>query len=240
MTTDDLFPSSEKGIVLALDVVTLEDLRALIELATDVPEVVGWKVGFTLALRFGLPKVVATITETSNLPIIYDHQKAGTDIPEMGAPFATLCRESGVQGVIFFPHAGPVTLENFVSSAFKNGLYPIVGLVMTHRAYLEREGGYIIDSAPMSICETAIELGVKGFVLPGTKTDIITQFASGPLATVEGASILMPGIGSQGGSVEEGLNAAFPHSRYAIIGSAIYNAPDPKSALEAFAVRVRS
>jgi orotidine-5'-phosphate decarboxylase len=136
--------------------------------------------------------------------------------------------------VIFFAQAGPRTLEGFVTAAFDADLMPIVGLVMTHDAYLASEGGYIVDEAPQRMAETAIGLGVTDFVLPGTKPEIVQRFAAGSLSGVKGASIMMPGIGSQGGSLGTAFQAARPHRRFAIIGSAIYGAKDPRAALESF------
>ena len=43
-----------------------------------------YKVGLSLALDCGLPKVVEIAREYTDKPIIYDHLKAGTDIPEVG------------------------------------------------------------------------------------------------------------------------------------------------------------
>jgi orotidine-5'-phosphate decarboxylase len=227
------------GIIIAADVSTLDDLRQLAHLGAQCSEVVAIKVGFSLALRYGLPAVVKLIKETCNLPVIYDHQKAGTDIPDMGKPFAEVCSEAGVKGVIFFPHAGPRTLEKFVVAAVDSGLEPILGLVMTHPAYLCSEGGFIADEAPERICELGIRLGVTSFVLPGTKPDITSRFTQGLLKSVTPAKIMMPGIGSQGGSISIALDATRGHHAFPIIGSAIYKAADPKAALLQFASEMR-
>jgi orotidine-5'-phosphate decarboxylase len=239
MSEDAAFLSHKTGIILAADVAELADVRRLAELGAEVPEVVGLKVGFTLALRHGLGVVVNAVKEVSQLPVIYDHQKAATDIPAMGAPFAAACRAGGVEGVIFFAQAGPRTLEAFVAAAFDHGLSPIVGLAMTHPAYLQSEGGFIADDAPDRICKIAIEMGVRHYVLPGTKTDLVARFAGGPLKAVSGATIMMPGIGSQGGTIASAFQAAAPHGRFAIVGSAIYRAPGPRAALLAMAEEVR-
>ncbi len=82
------------GIIIACDVEAIEELRSLVEIARDSSVVVGYKVGFSLALRFGLPAVVSEVKNLTAAPVIYDHQKAGTDIPQMGQPFAACCAES--------------------------------------------------------------------------------------------------------------------------------------------------
>jgi orotidine-5'-phosphate decarboxylase len=234
MSVHNLQLRSEKGIILAADVSDLDDLSRLVRTCAGFSEIAAIKVGFTLALKYGLSAVVTAINAVSSLAVIYDHQKAGTDIPQMGKPFAEVCRDAGVKAVIFFPQAGPKTLEGFVSAAFDAGMTPIVGLVMTHAAYLKSEGGYIVDEAPELMAKAAVELGVKDFVLPGTKPEIVKRFASGLLSNVKTASIMMPGIGSQGGSLKSAFRAALPHRRFAIIGSAIYAAKEPRLALENF------
>src|SRR2546427_843311 len=208
MSVQDPFIELNAGIILAADVFTLEELRSFVQGGSEFPEVVAVKVGFMLGLKYGLPAVVQSVNEVVGLPVIYDHQKAGTDIPQMGKPFASVCRDAGVSGVIFFPQAGPKSLEGFVKGAFDSGLTPIVGLVMTHEAYLKAEGGYIVDEAPSRMAETAVVMGVKDFVLPGTKPEIVKRFASGALSNVQNASIMMPGIGSQGGSLTNAFRAA--------------------------------
>jgi len=233
------FLNTGKGIIVAADVSTIASLRHIADISSQVPEVVAIKVGFSLALRYGLPSVVSSVDEVCTLPVIYDHQKAATDIPAMGKPFAKVCHEAGVQGVIFFPQVGPKTLEAFISAAFDFGLVPIVGLVMTHPAYLQSEGGFISDVAPDVICKITIDSGVRSFVLPGTKPDVVASFADNSLAPIQPAAIMMPGIGSQGGSIRRAFDAVKGHNPFAIIGSAIYNAPDPKLALEKFAVEMK-
>jgi len=232
---DRLVPDGHsRAIAIAADVSSLGDLDVLVSAAADCPDVCALKVGFSLVLRHGLPAVVSAVKRNSTLPVIYDHQKAGTDIPQMGGPFADACREAGADAVIIFPQSGPRTLEAFVSAAFKCELVPIVGIMMTHPGYLAEDGGFLIDNAPISICEKALALGVTEFVLPGTKPDVVRQFAAGALRSIR-ATIWMPGIGSQGGALRPALDSAAPHIAVGIIGSAIYDSPDPRAALHAFA-----
>ncbi len=221
----------DTGVIISADVTSLEALVAIIALAGTSAKVVAIKVGFTLVLRFGLRRVVKEIKTRSSLPVIYDHQKGGTDIPEMGLPFASACGDSGVDGVIFFPQSGPRTLEAFVRTAIQEGLLPIVGLVMTHSGYLVSEGGYIADSAADDIYRIATNLGVSTFVLPGTKPELVRTFAAKLAQDVPDATIMMPGIGSQGGDVSTSFEAARPVRHFAIIGSSIYAATDPRQAL---------
>ncbi len=228
-------PSGRQGIILAADVSTLGELERLAELAAGArAEVTAIKLGFQLALRHGLRTLTDRVKSVLDISLIYDHQKAGTDIPAMGVPFAEVCKESGIDSVIIFPHAGPSTLEAFVRAAFQQALSPIVGLVMSHDAYLQSEGGFLADDSPARICRAALDLGVTRFVLPGTKPSIIREFATKHLSTVRPVDILMPGIGTQGGAIETAFAAVGRHSPFAIVGSSIYRAADPVAALQEF------
>jgi orotidine-5'-phosphate decarboxylase len=232
---DDLFRGRETGIIPAADVESLSELRRIAEIARALPEVVAIKIGFSLSILPGLKTAARVVQRVASLPVIYDHQKAGTDIPKTGDLFARRCSKAGADAVIIFPHGGPETLEQYIKGALKYDLIPMVGLEMTHKAYKRSEGGWMADESPDEACAIAISLGVNHFVLPGTRPGTVRRFALGPLHNLARATILMPGIGSQGGSIATAFAAAAPHRRFAIIGSAIYDADDPQKALKAFA-----
>lgn len=229
------------GIIIACDVDSLDAFRSIVEMSHCQEGVVGYKIGFSLALRFGLKKVTEIARNLSNLSVIYDHQKAGTDIPQMGEPFAKCCSDCGISGVIIFPQAGPETLRAFVKAITGHDMMPIVGGMMTHPSYLQSDGGFITDVAPSVIYREALNLGVTHFVLPGNRPNDVRQYATDVLSRGEGTlSLLMPGIGSQGGQIKDAFDAAAGHRCYAIVGSAIYGASDPLKALLSFTEQVRS
>lgn len=220
------------GIILACDISNLQDLSTLVRCGEKSEAVVGYKIGFTLGLRFGLRRVVEIIRRDSSHPIIYDHQKAGTDIPQMGAPLAKCCKEAGISGIIIFPQAGPETMISFIEAIRKVGAIPIVGGVMTHPAFLRSEGGYIDDSAPSEIYHKAAENEVEHFVLPGNRPKLIRRYVDEISQIIDCASVLIPGIGTQGGQIGEAFDAARENRCYAIVGSAIYKALDMEKALD--------
>ena len=232
--------SNDRGIIIAADVSSLDVLKDLATIGSEIPQVVGIKIGFSLALRFGLSEVVKSTREYCSLPLIYDHQKAATDIPGMGHPFAEICKEAGIEGVIFFPQAGPKTLEAFVTGAIDYEIAPIVGLTMTHPAYLQSNGGFIRSDAPMEIAKISLGLGVQSFVLPGNQPALAAELCTELLSEHEPVEIMMPGIGTQGGSIQRALKSVVNHKFFAIIGSAIYKAKDPLNALCKFAEEMES
>lgn len=162
-----LIIAQKKSIIPSCDVDTLEKLQRIVQETFQIEGVGGYKIGFEICLLFGMPKVVEVIRNYSSLPVIYDHQKAGTDIPEMGVRFAQTCKY--VDAVILFPQAGPVTEREWIRSANGEGLGVIVGGEMTHRGYLSDEGGFLRAEAPLEMYLVAAEEGVCNFVVPGNK-----------------------------------------------------------------------
>ena len=91
---------SRHGIIVALDADSVDACKRSIDLTTGVDGVVGYKLGMTMALRLGLAESVRQLRAHTELPLLYDHQKAGPDVFDMAAKFAALCAEAGVDGLI--------------------------------------------------------------------------------------------------------------------------------------------
>ncbi len=220
-----------KSVIPACDVATLPELEELVKATAGVKKIGAYKIGFVLGLGFGLGTVVSTIRKHSDKPIIYDHQKAGTDIPPMGEKFATVCSEAGVDAVIFFPQAGPVTEKAWIEAAKAVGLGVIVGGEMTHPGYLKGDDGFIDDSSPKRMYEIAIEAGVTDFVVPGNKPEKIAEYKTLFDSKSIDAVLYSPGLVAQGGEVTESAKAA-GGKWHAIVGRGIYQAEDKTKAAE--------
>src|SRR3989338_8750033 len=188
-----------------------------------------YKIGFELVIPFGIKEVIKTIRKHTDLPIIYDHQKAATDIPEMGERFMEAI--DGVDYVILFPMAGPITEEKWIKAAFKKRLNVIVGGEMTHKGYMERSGGFIMNMAPKQIFKIAANLGVRDFVVPGNKPFMINEYRR--FLEIFGMKPIFysPGLIAQGGVLAESAKAA-GENWHAIVGRALYNAKNIKKAAE--------
>ncbi len=215
----------KRSIVPACDVASLEKLGELVEATDGVEGIGGYKIGFSLGLRFGLPAAVKAIRALSGKPIVYDHQKAGTDIPDTGELFAKTCKESGVDAVIFFPEAGPATQVAWTKAAQQAGLGVIIGTELSSERFLQSDGGYIVDEAPMRALDIAARMGVTDFVVPGNKPDKIRAYreAAEKILGANNFAFHSPGFLAQGGDLGEGAKAAGGNF-HAIVGRAIYNA----------------
>jgi orotidine-5'-phosphate decarboxylase len=133
-----------RSVIPACDVSDLDSLEKIIKNTCEVPGIGGYKVGLSLAIPYGLIEVAKRIKEYTKLPIIYDHQKAGNDIPEMGSEFMKAIKKSGIEAAILFPFSSPVTEEEWIKSLQGEGLTVLVGGHMTHAKFLEGEGGLLL------------------------------------------------------------------------------------------------
>lgn len=218
----------KKSIIPSCDVDSLEKLKILVKATCSVKGVGAYKIGFELVIPFGMEKVVKTIRRYTKLPIIYDHQKAGTDIPEMGEKFMEACKL--VDAVILFPQAGPETEVAWIKAAQQAKMNIIVGGEMTHQAYLKEAGGFIDDNAPKRMYEIAASMDVTDFVIPGNKPERALEYVKLIKNKVRNPVFYSPGLIAQGGKISD--LAKKLDSWHAIIGRAIYEAKDMKKTAE--------
>jgi len=230
------------GIIPACDLKTIDDLEKLVEFTCNIEGIVGYKIGAILGLKYSLKTIVDRISSHTDLPIIYDHQKLGTDIPEIcGVDMLEVCKDAGVDAVIIFPQSGYETLKSTVEGCVKLDLVPIVGGEMTHKNYLVKDGGYIANNAPKRMYLDAAKLGVEYFVIPGTKVDKMKEYRL-LLEKIIKPKFLFPGIGKeyQGGDILKAFEAVSSLSSYAIVGRAIYAAKNIREAAKRLCEVVRS
>ena len=208
-----------KSIIPSCDFQSLEQLRMIVKETADIDGIGAYKIGFEIVLENGLKTVIEEIRKHTDLPLIYDHQKAGTDIPAMGSRFIKSCK--GVSAVILFPFAGIVTESEWINSAKEYGMPVIIGGEMSHKGFLVSDGGFIDDNSPARIYNKAVELGVTDFVVPGNKLDRIRVYRELIESKCKNPVYYSPGFIEQGGSISE--TAKLIGERWhAIVGRALY------------------
>ncbi len=227
--TEHAIIERDRSVIPSCDVETLEQFEELVKQTADIDGIGGYKIGFELGLKYGLPRVVEIVKKYTNKPIIYDHQKAGTDIPDTGKNFARTMKKAGVDAVIFFPQAGPETERAWIYHALDYGLKVIVGGRMTHPAYAVSEGGFITDEGALEIYRIAARIGINNFVVPGNKPEVIKQIKE--VIEAEGVSPVFyaPGFIAQGGNISDAAKVA-GEKFHGIVGRGIYAAPDMRAA----------
>jgi len=212
-----------KSIIPSCDVPDLTKLKNLVKETCSVEGIGAYKIGLELCIPYGICQVIDTIRKYTNLPIIYDHQKAATDIPELGEKFAKAVK--GVDAVILFPLTGPETEIAWIKACKKAKLGVIVGGEMTHKSFLNEDNGFISNTAPLKIYEIAAEQKINDFVVPGNKPEKIKLYKAFLEARGIKPIFYSPGLIAQGGNITESAKAA-GSNWHAIVGRALYNAND--------------
>ncbi|MBI2631442.1 orotidine 5'-phosphate decarboxylase [Candidatus Pacearchaeota archaeon] len=219
----------DRSVIPACDVKTLEQFENLVKQTADIDGIGGYKIGFGLGLRYGLSRVVETARKYTNKTLIYDHQKAATDIPDTGKDFAELTKEAGIDAVILFPQSGPETERAWIYHALDYGLKVIVGGEMTHSAYKKSEGGFISDEMLDEMYLIGARAGINNFVVPGNKLDRISHYKQ--IIEAEGISPIFyaPGFIAQGVKISDAAKVA-GNRFHRIVGRGIYAAKDIRAA----------
>lgn len=224
--------NADKSVIVACDV-SYDQLPVIMSETNHNPRIGAYKVGFVLGLTASLPGIVDEIRRFSDKPIIYDHQKAGTDNPDNGVAFARTLKHARVDAAILFPFAGTATMDAWINALHDYGIGVIVGGHMTHKQFLWNEGGFIHDQAPSRIYRRAAWFGINDFVLPGNKPDLIDKYLKEIYQQKPDIKpiVYSPGFVAQGGEIKEAARSAGPRW-HAIVGRAIYDAPDIAAAAD--------
>jgi orotidine-5'-phosphate decarboxylase len=219
------------GIVPALDIDSPLHLELVVNETSKRNGVAGYKLGLTSVLQFGLAESVRRLREMTDLPILYDHQKAGPDMPDMAKKYTAMCVEAKVDGLILFPVAGPTAVDSFVGEAVRAGLFPVVGGEIPVPDYGVSGGGYMLDDALDRILVRSVQNKADHFVLPANDGIKIARWSNWISANVKNPLVMMTGFGSLGGTIEDALTASSAcKRRFAIVGRLITGSKTPGDA----------
>lgn len=213
---------SDYGVIVALDYNHIGEAKRVIDIASDIDGVVGYKTGCSLALERGLPRAISELRHCTDLPLIYDHQKMHAEDEEDAEPFVRILKESCVDGGIFFANVNPHVQKVFTECFLREGVTPFVLARATWDGVLVSEGGIMIDEAPGNNYRAAAIDGVEYFIMPGNRPREVRKYVKIVKKNIPKGSptICMPGFGSQKGEIRTAFEAAYPFPSYAIIGPA--------------------
>lgn len=186
------------GIVISCNFGDYGKLEDIVKSTGNLQFVAGYKIGMELVLKSGLGKAVSLIRKFTNLPVIYDHQKFGSDVPEIYSKslFENI-KSGGADALIILPHSGKETLETSVKRCFDVGLTPVIGGDLTHKGYIMEEGGYIDNNAHQRIYLDAARLGVSHFIMSCTRLDRIKIYCHQLRNIVGQLKIFLTGINDE-------------------------------------------
>lgn len=221
-----------RSIIIACDVPDLDALDRLLSATAHIEEIGGYKIGLSLALRYGLPIIAGRIRASSTgKVIIYDHQKASRDIPQTGDLFAQAVRDSDADAMILYPNPPERdTALSWLLAARSRNVPVIFGSWMTTPRYASNEGGPYAVNDILAQYRQAAECGVRDFVVPGNKIDATLQVVRCVRELCLDPVLYAPGFGRQGGSLPA-FSARVPGSWHPIIGSDLIDAPDMRERL---------
>ncbi len=217
-----------RSIIPACDV-DVARFEEIVKSTSDIEYVGAYKIGAALALSVGLREVVKLAKRYTDKPLIYDHQKAGTDIPETGAHLIKTIKECKIDALIIFPLAGPKTQTTWINAAKEVGLPIILGGHMTHDRFLVSEGGYVDDAAIDKMYQLSATHKIRDYVVPGNKPDVIKRIREDLIARDIEPIFYAPGFVDQGGKISDAAKVAGPRW-HAIVGRAIYESRNMKEA----------
>ncbi|MGP8321348.1 MAG: orotidine-5'-phosphate decarboxylase [Methanosarcinaceae archaeon] len=201
-------------LILALDVT---DKESALRIARDVHKYVdAIKIGYPLVLETGL----GIVNELSKYaPVIADFKVA--DIPNTDRLICEHAFKAGSDAVIVHGFTGQDSLNACVETACgsDSGKDIYVVAEMSHPGGVE-----FFRPVAGSIAKMALDAGASGVVAPATRPERIREIRS-----IIGSelSIISPGVGVQGGSAADVINAG---ADWVIVGRSIYQADSPGNA----------
>ena len=160
---------SENKIIPSLDVSREEAFHLIKELECVEDKFGGYKVGSLLVMENGI-NVIKEINDRTELPIIYDGQKLGSDIPSITNKQIELLSNVDVDYAIIYPvGGGDRTLYQFIESCKKFNITPVCVVSMSH----EISDRYLSISIEDIVLSTAYSYGIRTYVYPATKPEIL-------------------------------------------------------------------
>ena len=202
-------------LILALDVTDHD--QALAIAGACAPHIDGIKVGYPLVLACGLG--IVQEFAPFGLPLIADFKVA--DIPNTNRLICEQVFAAGVDAIIAHGFPGGDSIRACVETAHDREGACYVVAEMSHPGAVE-----FFQGVSERIALLAVSCGADGIIAPATRPDHVQRLRS----IVGTRRIYAPGIGAQGGDLEQ----VVPLVDGVIVGRAIYGAADPAEAARRF------
>ncbi|MFO7991892.1 MAG: orotidine-5'-phosphate decarboxylase [Thermoplasmata archaeon] len=195
-----------RGLILALDVTDRHTaLRVAKETSNWIDAI---KINYPLVLGAG-PDIINELSEIK--PVICDFKVA--DIPNTNRLITEEAMGRGAEGIIVHGFVGSDSVKACMDAAGDKDVFMVTE--MSHPG-----GNEYTAKLGEELAQKAVEWGVTGIIAPATRPERIKQLKE----KVGDLMILSPGVGAQGGTAREALDAG---ASAVIVGRAIYLSNTP-------------
>ena len=202
-------------IILALDVEEKNKAYEILDQTTEYLDTI--KIGYPITLALG-PSIITSIKEEYDVKIIADFKVADIDATNEKIVKTTL--NYGADAIIVHGFTGEDSVLACKNMAEKLDKEIFLLTEMSHPGVDK-----FLKPVSLDIAQMGVDLGIKNYVAPATKIDRLKKIRE---VVGKDSFIISPGVGFQGGNAKDTLQ----YSNAAIVGRSIYNASNPKKALE--------
>ena len=207
------------GLILALDET---DPERAIWVAEQVKEHVdAIKVNYPLVLSAGM-EIVEELSKLA--PVICDFKVA--DIPNTDRLIVEQVKKRGASGIIVHAFTGSDSMKAAVDAAGDMDVFAVTE--MSHPG-----GKEFTAKVADELAKVAMNAGATGIIAPATRPERIRHLRE---MIGEDMLILSPGVGAQGGSAKDTVEAG---ADFIIVGRAIYKSENPAESAEKLVKELR-
>lgn len=202
-------------IILALDVEDKDEAYKILDQTTPYLNTI--KIGYPITLALG-PQIIQQIKDDYNVQIIADFKVADIDATNEKIVNTTL--NWGADSIIVHGFTGDDSVLAAKNMAKKNNKEIFLLTEMSHPG-----ADRFLKPVAEEIAQMGVDMGIKNYVAPATKTERLAKIRE---IVGDDAFIISPGVGVQGGKIQDTLK----YADAAIIGRSIYNSDNPQQTLE--------
>ncbi|WP_304123039.1 orotidine-5'-phosphate decarboxylase [Methanosphaera cuniculi] len=202
-------------IILALDVENKDEAYKILDQTTPYLNTI--KIGYPITLALG-PQIIQQIKDDYNVQIIADFKVADIDATNEKIVNTTL--NWGADSIIVHGFTGDDSVLAAKNMAEKNNKEIFLLTEMSHSG-----ADRFLKPISEEIAQMGVDMGIKNYVAPATKIDRLAKIRE---IVGDDAFIISPGVGVQGGKIQDTLE----YANAAIIGRSIYNSDNPQQTLE--------
>jgi len=187
----------KNGVIIDLGYLQDKFLIDTIDATNSIPFVVGYKIGALPVLEAGLKDTLRSIRKISSKPLLYDHQKLGSDLPDIyKGRMLDLIKSYGAAGVFLFPLGGKEVLEAIINKCIEIELIPVVCGDLSYKGFFAEEGGYIDIDVQQRIYLDAASYGVSHFMMSCNRVDRIKIYCHQLGGIIGQLKLIFTGINS--------------------------------------------